>query len=151
MSINEKTRSTADILKAKMTLGDNGVVTVADGAFEDTLEGTGLTIADFKKVQDHRDTFIAAQGLALGEIGVEAFKKNKKLDQITVEQKVHKDVVSSNFKREKDYPNAQEPGTTIKKFGVLSSKVQANGAGNKGQLKLVRQHLNEEARKVLAG
>ncbi|MBE0438359.1 MAG: hypothetical protein IBX57_01135 [Gammaproteobacteria bacterium] len=135
---NQNVREIADMLKKGMKVEDGGVVTLDPKAYEETLDMAGIKLADIKKVQDHRDLIVAGQGLALGELGTEYMKKHKKVDTMSVEGKLHKDVIGSTFQREKHYPM----GEGLTKYGVLSSKVQANGAGNKGQLKKVRAHLN---------
>lgn len=147
---SQEVRNVADLLKKEMTLGEHGVVEVAEDAFEKTLAGTDLSLDMFKKVQDHRDLVIAGGGLALGELGLAAFKKDEKLDQVSVEMKFHKDSIGGVFHRERSLPDGD--GGMKAKHGVLSMSYKANGqVGSKGQLKKVRAHLAEEAKKVLGG
>lgn len=145
--VPENVQKLAGVLKKEMKVGDGGVVEVSEDAFEKTLEGTGLEADDFKKTQDHRDNVVSAMGLALGEVGTEAMKKKKDLPQVSAEMKVHKDVIGGVFSRSKQVPDGQ--GGMQEKHGMLSMRVQANGAANKGSLKKVKQHLAEEAKKVL--
>ncbi len=144
---SQEVRDVADSVKAKMKLGDNGIVTMDKDAFEATLEGTELSLKDFKACQNHRDLFVAGQGLALGEIGLAAMKKDKKLPQVSVETKIHKDKVSAAFTRSKMVSDGK--GGQQEKFGSLASRVVANGAGNRGQHKLVRVHLSDLAKEAM--
>lgn len=146
-SYNEAVATMAASLKKKMTLGANGVVELEKSAVADTLEGTGLTIAQFKQVADHRDLLVASQGLALGEIGLEAMKKDKALEMVTLSSKLVKDKITSTFTRTKQVPDGS--GGRKDKPGVLSTKFAVNGAGNRGQHKLVREHLSAMAAKAL--
>lgn len=145
-TFNDDVRRIADVLKPKMELGENGIVTVDKDAFESTLDGTELSMKDFKAVQEHRDLYVAAQGLALGEIGMDAMKKDSKLSQVSAESKMHKDKIGSVFTRSKNFPDGKGGQQTT--HGVLSSRVKVNGAGNRGQHKLVREHLKEQASKL---
>ena len=152
-NVPEPIRNLADKLKKDFKVGNAGVVEVGDDLFESTLEDTGLDMKTVKKVQDHTSNLVAATGLALGEVGMKAMKKDKKLDQVSVSFKAGKDTHSALFQRSKEVPTNKpgEPRKTAPKYGVLQNNVTVHGAGNKGSLKRVRQHLNEEAAKVLGG
>lgn len=147
--IPENVENISKILKAEMTIGDNGVGTLTPDAFEKTLEGTDLDLEYFVKTQNHRDNVVAALGLATGELALDAFKKDDKLQQVSFELNVHKDKLNSAFNRTKQVPDGQ--GGMKTSYGSLSSKVQANGAANKGHLKKVKAHLAEQAKAILAG
>jgi hypothetical protein len=146
--ISQKVQDLSTQLKDDFKVGEAGVIEVSADAVEKSLEGTGLTMELFEKTQAHRDDLVAASGLAIGELGLDAFNKNKSLAQVSVEMKVGKDVVGGVFARSKQVPDGQ--GGMQTKFGVLSSRVQVNGAANKGELKKVRSHLAELAKGVLA-
>lgn len=148
VNLPENVRDIAKIFKSNMKLGDNGVVEVAEDAFEKTLEGTGLDMATFKKAHTHRDDTLAGLGLALGELGIDAMKKDKKLEQVSAEIKVHKDVMGAVFSRSRSYPSSD--GGTATTYGSLNAKYTANGAVNRGSLKKVKTHLTEMAKEVLA-
>ena len=141
----------AKTLKAEMKVGAAGVVEISPDAYEKTL-ADGLTLKEVQAIQEHNANIVAATGLALGELGMDAFKKDKKLDQVSVSFKAGKDVHSATFQRSKEVP-INKPGEerkTAPKYGILSNSVTVHGAGNKGTLKKVRAHLSEEAAKILA-
>lgn len=146
--ISEAVKNLSTQLKDEFKLGEAGVVEVSPDAYEKTLEGTGLTMEVVEQVQTHQANVVAASGLALGEMGLDAFKKDKDLSQVSVELKAGKDVLGGVFARSKQVPDGQ--GGMQTKYGVLSSRVQVNGAANKGELKKVRTHLAEMAKGVLA-
>lgn len=138
----------AKTLKSQMTLGDNGVVTYNDpkAVFETTLTDTGLDMKQVKALHDHRDTLIAAQGQAVGELALDAFKKDKNLSQVSVEMKCAKDVIGSTVSRHKSFNDGK--GGKIERYGVLNTRYEANGAGKRGQLKIVRDNLMEAAKEL---
>lgn len=146
--INEAVQNLSQKLKEDYKLGDSGVVEVPVDIFEKTLEGTDLTMEIIEQYHNHRDNVLAASGLALGEVGIDAFKANKDLAQVSVEIPVGKDTIGSTFAQSKQVPDGQ--GGQQTKYGVLSSRYQANGAANKGELKKVRTHLSEMAKGILA-
>lgn len=151
VQIPQEIRSLADKLKAEFKLSSAGVVEVPADLYESTLAEADLDLKTVKKVQDHNSNMVSATGLALGEIGMEAMKKDKKLDQVSVSFKAGKDTHSAVFQRSKEVPvNAPgEPRKTALKYGMLRSSVTVHGAGNKGSLKRVRTHLNAQAEKIL--
>lgn len=134
-------------LKAQMELGANGVVTYKDPktVYATTL-GEDLTMDQVNALHTHRDNVIAAQGLAVGQLAMEAFKKDKGLTQLSVEMKAGKDVMSSSIAKEKEYNDGK--GGKITNYGVLSTRYEANGAGKRGQLKVVRDSLMAQAKDI---
>ena len=147
--IKPVTRQLADTLKGEMSLPKGeSIIQITPEAFQKTLEGTELTVESFKLHETHRANLIAAAGLAAGEIGLEAMKKDKKLEQVTFEMPVLKDSISVALQRSKEFPNAQG-GDPIQKFGVLTSKYVVDANGNKGEYKKVRQHLSNLAAEAL--
>ena len=131
MSYSDQVKQMGEVVKGQMTVGENGVVDLAEGAFEKTLEGTDLTLDDFKKTQDHRDLVIAGIGLGLGELGIAEFKKNKDLGQVSAELKIHRDSIGGTFHRSRNLPDGD--GGMKEKKGVLSMSYKANGQmGSKG-------------------
>lgn len=147
---NEQVQKMGAIMKGQLVEGEHGVRTLADGWFEKTLEGTELSLDDFKKTQNHRDLVLEGTALALGQNGIEAFKQDKNLETVSVEGKIHKDEFAGVFHRQKNLPDGN--GGMKPRHGVLTMSYKANGQqGSKGQLKKVKQHLCEEALKVLNG
>lgn len=151
VQIPEVVRNLADKMKKNFKVGTGGVVEVPDDLYESTLEDAGLDMKTIKKVQDHNTNVLCASGLALGEVGMNSMKKDKKLEQVSVSFKAGKDTISSSFQRSKEVPvNAPgEPRKTTVKHGVMNNSYTTWGAGNKGTLKKVRQHLSDEAAKIL--
>lgn len=148
-NIAENVQEMSELLKGQMTVGDQGVIEYAEGTLEKTLEGTDLTVDDFKKTHEHRDTLIAANSLAVGELGMAEMAKNKELNQVSSELKIHKDVIGTAFHRSRNLPDGD--GGMRAKPGVLANQYKANGqVGSKGQLKKVKAALSEEALSVLS-
>ena len=148
VNVPENVASIAKTLKKEMKLGSNGVVELTEGAIEKTLEESGIDMKTVQVVHNHRDDVLAGMSLALGEIGIDAMKKDKKLGQVSVEAKLHKDVMGSTFSRERAYPNGN--GGMSTSYGSMSAKYTANGAVARGGLKKVKSHLSEMAKEVLS-
>lgn len=156
--INSTVTALAAILKGRFVLGEAGIMTAEAGTFEATLP-EGMTVETVKQVQDHNANLLAAAGLALGELGVEAFKKEKKLDQISVEFPAMADTISGTIQRSKEYPaggipkegEKRDPNATVSKYGVLTMRYATSANVNRGTLKKVREHVNNLAAVALAG
>lgn len=147
--IDQKVLDLSEKVKSNMTVGDQGIVEVPKEFYESTLEGVGLTMEVVKQVQAHNADLVSATGLALGEIGIEAFKKNPELDQLSVQVGVNKDDIAGVFSRSKQVPDGN--GGMQAKHGVLNMRYTTAGAsGSKGSLKKVKTHLNELAKGVLS-
>ena len=136
----------AKSLKKEYKIGEGGIVEVGKDFYESHLP-EGLTLKDVERVQKHNSNLVAASGLALGEVGIPHFKKDKKADQISIEFAAGKDKIGAVFQRQRTMTNPQG-GEPITKYGVLTSTYKARAASNVGALKRVRQHLNDQAAKV---
>lgn len=152
LNVPERISAIAAIGEQELKIGTAGVVEVpAD--FAEKLLPEGLTMETVEAVQDLTGEVVSGLGLALGNLGIKAFKKDPKLEQVSASFKFGKDVHNATFQRVREVP-INRPGEerkTAPKYGVLSNSVTVHGAGNKGNLRKVRQHLSAEAAKVLAG
>lgn len=144
MSVNDQTKQSGEVIKGQVTMGDNGVLNPSDEWLDKALEGSDVTRDMIEKVQTKRDEIIAGAGLAVGEIGVAEFKKNKDLNQVSSELKFGKDTIGAVLHRTRNLPDGD--GGMKEKKGVLSMSYKANGQiGSKGQLKKVKQTIAEMA------
>lgn len=150
----QSTRDLADVLKKSMTLNDQGIVEIPADTYEQTLEGTGITIDNVKAVQKHNANVFAASALAVGEVGIAAMKKDKKLDQISIEIPVVKDAISHVFQRSKEVmaglPKAGEETPMQTSWGVMRSTFTSDVTGSKGEAKKVRKYISQLAEEALA-
>jgi hypothetical protein len=136
-------------LKKNLTLGEHGIIEVAPGAFEATLEGSNLTPDIYNSVQKHNSNLVAAFSLAVGQMGLASMKKDKKLEQVSAELPVLKDTIGVSFQRSKEQQTAPGSGEFVSKYGVTSARYVVNAAGNRGEYKKVRNHLAELAMETL--
>lgn len=141
-------RALADAVKKDFKIGEGGVVQVDKDFYQKSLP-EGLTMADVDRVQKHNTNFVSAVGLALGEVGIDHFKKHKKEDEISVDFVAGKDKVSLNFQRSKQFPDGK--GGQLERQGVLSARWQVTGAGNRGSFAKVREHLSAKAAAAAVG
>lgn len=143
--IKSHIRTLADTLAAEIEISKEGVATVKEGAFERTLEGTGLTLEQAEKASAHIGNLAAATVLAFGEKAVDVVAKNKDLDRISIVlPTTGKDSIKADYFRSKDYPNPKEGGTKTV-HGVVTVQAETYGAGNRGQVKAARAVINELA------
>lgn len=149
-NIKPEIRSLADSLKEGMKFED-GIFKLDDNTYEKTLP-EGLTMDMVEKHQDHTTDLVAALGLALGERSNEVFKEDKRLEETSVEITAGKDIIGGVYQRSREVRAgiSADSGKTVK-YGILSMKVGVNAHANKGSLKKVRNHLSEEAKKILGG
>lgn len=148
--IKENIRGLADTIKTELSLSEEGVFSVDAKMFENTLP-EGLTMETVKKYQEHTADLVTAAGLALGEAGIDAMKKDKRLDQVSLEFNAGKDTIGGVFQRSKEVRSGiTADAEMMTKYGILNMKVGVNAHANKGSLKKVRAHLSEEAKKILA-
>lgn len=145
--LNDSITTMAAEIKKEFKIGEGGVVEVPKDFYEKTLPA-GMTMADVRKVQDHDANLIAATGLALGEVGIDHFKRHKKADQLSVDFVAGKNKVGLVFQRSKKVQDGK--GGTLEKHGALSARYVVSGAGNRGNFKKVRDHLAGMAADVLA-
>lgn len=144
-------RTLADTLKAELKLGANGIVEANEGAFEKTLVGTDVTIEQITKIQDHTANVLAAAALAVGELGLAAFKADTNLKQTSLSLPAGRDSLNLVFQREKIVPAGTGPDAgTQTKYGVVTSRIDVAAHANRGSLKKVKDHLNATAKEMLA-
>jgi len=149
MAINEKVRSAAEIMKSEATLGEFGVVEFSPETLSKALEGSEFTPQQFQAMHEQRDVLMAAQGLAVGELGLQGFVKDPELKQVSGTLKLGNDAINAVFYRDRSLPTG-EGGTRVVN-GVLSMNYRSSGqTGSKEPLKSVKHHLAEETKRLLA-
>lgn len=141
-------RELANTLKEGAELKD-GIIMMSADAYERSLAGTDLTLEVCDAVRNHNKNLISAVGLVTGELGIEAMKKDKKLEQVSAELAVGTDSVSAVFQRSKEGLAAPGSKETVTRLGVLTSKFVVDANGNKGDYKKVRTHLSSLAAEAL--
>lgn len=144
----EQIQNIAGMLKEKITIAD-GKATIAEGTYVGCLP-EGLDEKILKQVQDHNSVFYPAVTQAFGEVAIEAMKKDKKLDQVTLEVPLigndHFDVTMS---RSKTFPNPAG-GDPIQKWGVIGAQLVTQSArANRGDMNAVRDSLATMALEAL--
>lgn len=148
VKFKEATNQLAAEVKKDMTVNKEGIIEVPEDFYERHLPDD-LTMETVQRMQDHNARLISSVGLAVGELGIEAMKKDKKLDQVSVECRAGNDTLGSFFQRSRQVPDGSGGMKTA--FGSLSSKYTVSGATNRGELKKVRTHLAGLAKEALGG
>ncbi len=138
----------AEAIKADMKLdAKTGNVEVRKDLYESLLP-EGLDKKTVQLVQDHNTLFVAAAGLALGEVAIPAMKKNKDLDRATVSiAATGKDAFNLNFDRSRQVPdrNAEGGAGTRTKYGSLGAEFAFYGSKSRGQMNKIKEHLGAKA------
>lgn len=120
----------------------------ADKDVIDSVLPENISLGLIKDVQNTLKDLTAGFNLAVGEIGLEAFKKDKKLDQVSGEVKVGHDSIGSVFKRVNEGRNPTN-GETVTTYGYLRPYYTTNAGANKSDLAKVRKHLAERGAALL--
>lgn len=151
--INESTLSVKErVAKVKHeTKVDKGVLTFEDkNSYLDGLTEEQKASIQFTKSYD--EEFIAGATLAVGELAIEEFGKNKELEHVNAKFKtVGRDEINIRVDRKRENVNPMNREQTIVKYANVSvdhKRVATNK--NAGQLKEVQKHLNESAASKLA-
>jgi hypothetical protein len=144
--IKQRITDLAAILKKGAKLNDAGIIEVSSDAFTATLEGTGLDESTFKSAQKHTSEVFAASMLMAGEIAIPAMKKDKKLNQVSVEIPILKESIAHVIQRTKEVsagmPKEGEDRVTKNVYGFTSSRYINDVSGTKGDSKKVRAHIS---------
>ncbi len=122
-----------------------------DSAFEATLP-EDLDLATCRKVSDHNANFIAAGAHAFGELAVAAMKKHGDLEEASLKLKMSgRDSVDYNVLRQNEVRNpANRDAEPIVKHGTVRTTYNVKGGSNSGQLKHVRDAINQMASEALS-
>jgi len=109
----------------------------------------GITTDQIKAIQQHNTALVAATGLAVGELAIDAFKADKDLTRVSTEFAAVGDKISTAVIRSREYPaggipkegEVRDPNAKIVKYGVIEAAYEVASNGNKGELKKVRTHI----------
>lgn len=149
--ISSDVAAMAEAIKANVNLDfKTGTGTETKPVFEACLP-EDLPMETVKRVNNHNANFVAAGGMAFGELSVEAMTKHPKLEKTDINIKMAgTDHVEYRVERTKEYNNhlAGEGAKTVK-HGVLTTTYNVKGGTNSGQLKHVRDHLGALAQEAL--
>ena len=149
MAIKPEVQVISDFVKDQLTIGENGIITVAADAYEKSLP-EGMTMEPLLAHLNHRDNFIAGCADAAGAKGVEIMKADKTVTSTSFEAQWGTDVFGAVTHGSRSFPDPQNPeGDKIVKYGATTLKYTAHGAQNKGQLKQVFNGLSALAEEAL--
>ena len=142
----------SELISASLTMDKKtGKCSVPDNLYVSLLP-EGITEDVVRTLQKHNGTVVAAAAHAVGEAAIPVMKKDKELDNVTLEMKtVDKDAIGVSFDRSRQVPSRDEnnkPNGTRTKFGSTSVEVISYNAKNRGQLKAVKELLAEQAHKA---
>lgn len=142
--IKPATRALVDSMKAAMLMGDNGHATTEQTWYEANLPET-VTMDHVKTLQNHNSAVMAAQAVALGEMGIPVLKENSTLSQISASLSAGGDTIATDIVRE-----YQHGKNTI--HGHVISSYTNNAAGaNRGELAAAVKHVRALADAELTG
>ena len=144
ITISPEVKAMADAIKKEIKI-EGGTAVVPSDLYVKTLP-EGLSEEQVKAVQKHNSNFYPAATLAVGDLSIPVFKKDKALESVSGEFKMigrdHFDV-TINRSRESRNPSNGEVSTT---YGAVSATLATHGAKvSRGQMNEVKQHLQKAA------
>jgi len=148
--INERVRKIADTIKNEAEIDeDSGFVTTPKDTYEKTLPDD-LDMKTVKKVYGHTENYVAGLVLANAEIGEDLHKK-KDHQYVETNSEIPRHVkFTSGWTASKEQRKTPTDPTMVTRHGVTFSRVHTKAQDpNRGELKKVREHARERARKML--
>lgn len=154
MSDKEVSQTVKDLaakIKAELSIDSKtGHVDAKDGIWESTLP-EGITKAQVKEVFEHAQNFTAGTYLAVGELAVDAMKKNSKLDTVDCEVKMHgHDKLHVSIERQRTFFNPANKDEQIVKHGAGKVNLQCMAGRSVGEMKKAMQYISSIAKEQLA-
>lgn len=150
LKVSENVLKLADAIKADLKIGATGVAEDLGKDFFERNLPENISMADVKRVDAFRSDLISAAALALGEVSVPFFSKNKDVGQVSLQFGSNKDKATVLVDRERRYPNRMggkdAPDIVYNCNPTVSYRMAAASAT--GDYKRVRDHLRSEAAKV---
>lgn len=151
LKLPESVIALADKLKAEFKIGEGGVVPNPDKDFWKTLVGdnnpaVNVTADEIVRVQKFGTDLTAASALAGGELAVDGFYSDKKLEQVSLEFNLNKDVLGITVDRQKSFPNRMggENAPDVIRHCQIQARYTTNATGNRGAYQQVRTHFREQ-------
>lgn len=136
------------LLAKEMTIGKDGVITVAEGTYIKLLPAS-VTEEQALELQAYNTRLAAAATLAVGNMAIPAIKKDKALDRVTMNMTtLGKDYLAVTFDRSRQVPSRDAdnvPNGTKDKFGMTTVEYGMYGAKSRGELLKVKTMLSEMA------
>lgn len=151
--LSESTQSVhKTAVKALAPISDKGTSQFEPGYFESELsrlsDGT-VTKETYVKIMDIHDAIYKGAGLAVGEAGTKAMKKNAELSTVTVTMPTFgKDVIQFGLRREAPYTLRDGDGKvtgTGTSYGSLTVDHKIYGTKNRGEMSKVKSIISELA------
>jgi len=156
LSLKDEVLALAKEIRCKVELDtDTGVVSGDTTSVYNEHLPDGLTPSLVKSLSEYNTTYVAAGTYAVGEMAVEAFQKNSKIDRVVSELHLgYKDSFEVAFDRRTETKNnlqkdADGNPVTITKYGACKFSLNVNSANNVGQLKIARSLVSQMAAEAL--
>lgn len=146
--IKPETRAMADVIKAKLTLGDAGVHTADKNLFDDAMKSIDLDKDAIQKAVSGINLFSAGLDLALGELSVDAYKGDNKLISTSVDVKAVKGLgFSASNTKNYTVPNGDMANPAmVPAWGRQVAKITLSG--NNAERKVIRKHIGAMVKSI---
>lgn len=145
--INADITKLAGKIKKQLTVDESGIVTAKDSLVEKTLP-KDLTAEQLERAQTHMKDITTATTLAVGELGVEAFKGNKDLKQVRADIDYGNFSLSVSQDRSKDVKKGDDTEVTWGAIRTGGMKIEDTDSRN--SMRAVRDHISALAAEALA-
>lgn len=150
--ISETTKARAESIRNSMQfVGDTGVASIPKDYYKDEFmkaKPADMTLEHVEFLRKFNTEMFCGGDLALGEASIPLMTKHKNLDRTTLSiPMLGNDSVNFKFDRSRQVPDRNSEGVvgTKTKYGASSVEVVTYGAGSRGELLKVKQHLAAKA------
>lgn len=142
--IKEAVKTLSENIKKELKYDkDSHTIKSENSVYSENLPD-GITMDTVEKVNHYDVTFVAATGMAVGEMAIHQMAKEKTVEQISAEFPMSKhNNVTHVVTRERTFTNIADPNNPIPKWGDLATKVTIQAGRNQGELKKVRNTLHD--------
>lgn len=146
--ISQKVVELAAKIQEAMKIEADGSCKLESDTFYSTLP-EGMKVEDYKAAVSHRNTYVQASTLAVGQLAVKAMAKDNKLDTVVLTSHVGSDKHEVVVSRSKTIVNRLNGGEeTVRKGHVVSAFYATGASKSSAELKRIRNEVTELAMKA---
>lgn len=144
--INDRITKLAGKIKKHLSIDEAGIVSAKDKLVEKTLP-KDLTAEQLEAAQEHMKDMVTASTLAVGELGVEAMKDNKDINQVRADLDYGKFSMSISQDRSKETKKGDD--TVVTWGSIRTGGLKIEDTDTRNSMRAVRDHISTMAADAL--
>lgn len=147
-SLKEETLKISKEIKANLTVDASGECSGDSQSVYEAHLPDGITMDTVKSVSSYNTTFCAAGTHAVGELAIEAMKKDKKLESVTAKLPFgSRDSLNLTFHRSREGVQnfGADKGKSVTQYGSSVVRVRTRAGNNSGQMAAARKLISDLA------